>query len=186
MEIKMTKLLIGMTGTLGMLSIPSYLFVLSQHFQNIKIIMTYSATQFIPYRSLSMFSNGIYTREFPLSQDNMSHIELARWAELFIVLPATAHIISQSAHGFADSLLSTTILAYERKVIFFPNMNSSLWRSKALQRNIALLKEMGHSVIDPIEKPAFEYASRQIEVNHVLPSIDSVLSILQLETELNL
>jgi phosphopantothenoylcysteine decarboxylase / phosphopantothenate---cysteine ligase len=182
----MTKLLIGMTGSMGMLAMPSHMMTLGQHFSDIKVIITHSATQFIPKESLSMFCDGIYSTEFPISSSNMMHMELARWAELFIVLPASANILTKAAHGFADTLLSATILAYMKKIIFFPNMNSAMWNNKALQRNIALLHEDGHKVIPPLLRPAFEYASRQVELNHVMPSIESILSILKLEEELEL
>jgi phosphopantothenoylcysteine synthetase/decarboxylase len=180
----MTKLLIGMTGSMGMLSAPIHLMEMRQHFPQIKIIMTHSATQFIPKESLAMFTDGIYTTEFPISKENWMHIELARWADIFIVLPASANILSQAAQGSADSLLSATILAYEKKIIFFPNMNSAMWRSKALQRNVTLLKEDQHEVISPLERLAFEYASRSFEVNHVMPTIESIISIIKLQEEL--
>jgi phosphopantothenoylcysteine decarboxylase/phosphopantothenate--cysteine ligase len=182
---KMTRLLIGMTGSMGMLSMPTYMIALQQHFSEIKIIMTQSAMQFIPKETLSMFANGIYVNEFPISSQNLMHMELARWAQLFMILPASANILAQAAHGLADTLLSTTILAYERQVIFFPNMNSTMWNNKILQNNIRLLEAGGHKVIKPLERPAFEYASREIEINHILPSVDSVISILRLEEELN-
>lgn len=180
----MTRLLIGMTGTVGILSMPSYLLTLRQHFSEIKLIMSHSATQFIPKDTLGMFVNGVYTHEFPFSNENMIHMELARWAEMFVILPATANVLSKAAYGMADTLLNATILAYEQKIIFFPNMNSAMWRNKALQRSVSLLKEDGQMVVEPLERPAFEYASKTIEVHHVLPSIESVLSILKLEEEL--
>lgn len=181
----MTRLLLGMTGSLGMLSMPAYLIQLRQHFSEVKLIITHSASQFMARGCFEMLSDGVYTSEFPISQANMMHIELARWAQLFAVIPASGHVLAQAAHGFADTLLSATILAYEKRVIFFPNMNSAMWKNQALQRNVSLLREYGHKVVDPIEKPAFEYASRKIEVNHVLPSVESVLSMLKIEGDLS-
>ncbi|WP_075884034.1 flavoprotein [Candidatus Protochlamydia sp. W-9] len=180
----MTKLLVGMTGSMGMLSMPPYLLMLREYFSEIKIIMSHSATHFLPTATLSMFSNGIYTNEFPISNENMMHIELARWAELFVVIPATANVLSEAAQGMAGTLLTTTILAYEKKIIFIPNMNSAMWRNKALQRNILLLEQDNHMIVPPLERPSFEYASRSIEVNHVMPTPETILSILQLEIEL--
>lgn len=183
-EVRMGNLLVGITGSFGIMAMPTYLLELRQHYDQLKIIMTQSATQFIPMESLRLFTDGIYTSEFPLSKDHMIHIELARWAELFIVLPATAHVLAQTAHGIADTLLSTTILAYENPIIYFPNMNSSMWKNKVVQNNVRLIREQGHKVIDPVEQLSFEYASRELEMNHTLPSIESVLSILKLKEEL--
>lgn len=179
----MTKLLVGMTGSLALLSMPSYLSMFRKHFSHLKIIMTHTAIQLIPKETFSMFSDGIYTEEFPLSRENMGHVELARWADLFVILPATAHLLFQAAHGDAGTLLSATLLAYERRAIFFPNMNAAMWKKAAVQKNISLLQEEGHKVISPLERPAFEYASREIEMNPVLPSPESVVSILKLEIE---
>lgn len=180
----MTRLLIGITGSMGVFLMPSYLIELRQHFTNIKIIITHSASQFIPKESLEVFCDGIYQSEFPLSKENMTHIELARWAQIFCILPASAHVLAQASHGLADTLLSTTILAYGKRIIFFPNMNSAMWESPALQRNVATLEKEGCRIINPLVRPAFEYASRQIEMNHVMPSIESILSILKTEEEM--
>lgn len=181
----MTKLLIGVTGSLSVFTLANYLVQIRQHFSEIKIIMSHTATKMIPKGSFSMFCDGIYDSEFPLCKENMIHMEFARWADIFIVLPASGHVLAQTAHGMADTLISATILAYRKKVIFFPNMNSAMWNNRALQRNIALVEE-DHTIIYPVEKPAFEYASRQVEMNHVLPSVESVLSILKSQEELAL
>lgn len=180
----MTRLLVGMTGSLGILAMPSYLLEMRQHFSELKIIMTHSATQFIPKETFRMFSDGIYTNEFPLSKENMMHMELARWGDLFVVLPASANILAQTAQGLADTLLSATVLAYEKKVIYFPNMNSSMWNSKAVQRNVNLIREYQHVVINPMEQRSYVYASGEIEMNHVMPSVETVLSFLMLEEDL--
>ncbi|QLH35170.1 MAG: hypothetical protein HWD61_02665 [Parachlamydiaceae bacterium] len=64
-------------------------------------------------------------------------------------------------------------------------MNSSMWRSKALQRSVQTLREDGQQVIEPLERLSFEYASKEMEINHVMPSVESVLSILKLEEEIS-
>ena len=180
----MVNLLIGITGSYGIMALPPYLLELRQHYDQLKIIMTKSATEFIPMETFRGFTNGIYTREFPLSKENMMHVELARWAQLFIILPATANVLAQAAHGIADTLLSATILAYENPITFFPNMNTSMWKNKAVQNNVKLIREYGHKVVDPIEQLSFEYASQELEMNHTLPSVESVLSLLKLEEQL--
>lgn len=179
------KLLIGISGSVAILALPQYLMNVAMEFPNLKIIMTHTATQFIPQSSFSMFSKGVYSKEFPLSPENMSHIELARWADLFVVIPATAHLLSEVAHGAAGSLLTATIMAYEKGVIFFPNMNSMMWNKKAVQRNVRILEEDGHRIIPPIERMGFEYAAKEVRNGLSLPSVESVLSILQLEVEMS-
>ncbi|NGX37297.1 MAG: Mersacidin decarboxylase [Chlamydiae bacterium] len=178
-----THLLVGISGSLAVLSMPDHLTALKAEFPNLKIIMTHSATQFIPLSTLSMFSESIYASEFPISKDNMSHVELARWADLFIVMPATANVIGEVAGGLAGSLLTATVLTFEKNVIFFPNMNLSMWKKQSVQRNLSVLENDGHRVVPPIEKMGFEYASKEIRPNLMMPSTESVLSILKLELE---
>lgn len=180
---KEKNLLVGISGSIATLSTPEYLNVLREEFPNMKLIMTRSASQFIPQSSLSMFAKGTYSSEFPLQEGKPNHVELARWADLFIVLPSTAHLLAQVAHGMADTLLSATILSFDDQVIFFPNMNKSMWIKPSTQRNVSLVEEDGHRVVQPLEREAFEYASKEKRPNLLLPSSESVLSILKLKCE---
>ena len=179
----MTNILIGATGSVGVLSIPAYLVKIRESFSNIKVIMTHSASHFISPSALSLIIPEIYTHEFPIDKKNLSHIELAQWADLFIILPASANIISSSAMGLADSLLSSTILSYDKKIVFFPNMNNAMWDNKILQKNVQILKENNHIVVPPIKKEVFEVASKKIEVHGALPSLEVVIAILNKELE---
>ncbi len=180
---KKQNLLIGISGSMSVLSLPPYLSALRAEFSSIKIIMTRSATEFIPSSSFSMFSDGIYTNEFPVSEKNLTHVELARWADIFFILPATAHLLFQVANGAADNLLSATIMAYKGEVILFPNMNKAMWDKAAVQRNVRQIEADGGRVVSPIEQMGFEYASREIRPNLLIPSVDSVLSLIKTELE---
>lgn len=180
----MTRLLVGISGSLGVLSMPSYLVAIRSAFPELKVIMTHSATHFISAETLNLIVPEVYTKEFPLVKGQMGHIELARWADLFVILPATAHLLSQVAQGAADTLLTAAVLSYEREVIFFPNMNKAMWANPAVQRNVRTIASWGHRVVPPIEKLAFESASSQLEVHPVMPSVESVISLLKLETEI--
>jgi phosphopantothenoylcysteine decarboxylase/phosphopantothenate--cysteine ligase len=75
------------------------------------------------------------------------HIQLTRWADLFVVVPATANVLGKAANGIADDLLSTAILASPKPVVFVPVMNPTMLKSKAVQRNIETLRQDGHYVI---------------------------------------
>ncbi len=179
----MTRLLIGISGSLGVLAIPSYLVAIKESFPNTRVIMTRSAAEFIPKETISLLIDEVFCEELPLSTGCRGHVELARWADLFIALPTTAHLLSQVASGSADTLLTATILSYKKEVIFFPNMNSAMWESKAVQRNVLTIREDGHEVVSPKKKPAFESASKKIEEHPVLPEILSVISFLKKKQE---
>lgn len=173
--IKQTKLLVGITGSLSVLAMPPYLVTFKQYFKEVKVIMTAAAGQFI-----SPFSFGqlcqVHSTEDHFFKDSVSHVELARWAEIFIVLPATANTLSKAAQGVADNLLLLTILSYEKPILFFPNMNLAIWNQKSVQRNIHQLSLDGHFVCPLNEQVAYEQASGEMKKNCVIPSIEQTLN----------
>jgi phosphopantothenoylcysteine decarboxylase/phosphopantothenate--cysteine ligase len=73
----------------------------------------------------------------------MLHINLARWADIILVAPTTAEFIAKVTHGRADDMLTTTCLAYDKKIILAPSMNKNMWANKATQENCKILKERG-------------------------------------------
>ena len=79
----------------------------------------------------------------------MGHIELARWADLVLIAPATAHSLATLAHGFADDLLGTLCLATEAPIAVAPAMNRVMWASAATQANVAVLRARGVHVLGP-------------------------------------
>lgn len=178
------KVLIGMTGSFGMLSMPMYLQIFRSAFSEIKVIMTESAKEFIPAETISLIAGPIYSHLFPLTSTpkEFCHVQLARWADLFVVIPATANILAEAASGMTHSLLSSTILCHHQPILFFPNMNPLMWNHPATQRNVAMLKEFGHQVIiSQKEQMGFEYASGQfIEGKFMMPPHE-IVEILQNE-----
>jgi phosphopantothenoylcysteine decarboxylase/phosphopantothenate--cysteine ligase len=82
-------------------------------------------------------------------EDNMAHISLGRDADIVLIAPATANTIAKLANGFADDLLTTTVLATRAKVLVCPAMNSRMYSHPSTRQNIARLKELGYMVIDP-------------------------------------
>jgi phosphopantothenoylcysteine decarboxylase/phosphopantothenate--cysteine ligase len=81
----------------------------------------------------------------------VEHVDLAKWAELIAVVPATADIMGKTASGLADDLLSTILLAARGQVLWAPAMNHAMWRHPAVQRNLETLKGFGHLVVGPGE-----------------------------------
>ena len=81
----------------------------------------------------------------------IEHIDLARWADVVAVVPATADILGKTAHGLANDLLSTLLLATTGKVLWAPAMNRAMWAHPAVQANVATLKGFGHTLVEPVE-----------------------------------
>ncbi len=86
----------------------------------------------------------------------MGHLELAAWAEIVVIAPATADLIARLAHGFANDLVTTLVLATEARVAIAPAMNHRMWRHPATQANVAILREWGVQVIGPDDGPLAE------------------------------
>lgn len=81
--------------------------------------------------------------------DTVNHVSQGQRADLVVIAPATADLMAKVAHGLADDLLTTTVLASRAPVVLAPAMHTEMWLNPATQRNVALLREHGHTVIDP-------------------------------------
>ncbi|MFD0663480.1 flavoprotein [Thermocatellispora tengchongensis] len=101
-------------------------------------------------------------------------MELAQWASLFVVLPASANTIGMAANGLAPNLLTATIMAAPPGVVFFPNMNQSMWSNPALKRNLAALQKDGHVVVRPPIRKALEVGTGEMVDAPVLPTPEEI------------
>lgn len=148
------NLLVGLTGSVGVLVVPDYVRMLKESVaKNVYVMMSYSAKKFVTPYTLRLFSgNDVFADSFDVSDDiSVPHIELTRKCDMFVIMPATANIIGKVANGLCNDLISTAAMACETPVVFVPSMNASMWFSKANQKNISLLKELGHYVLPPSE-----------------------------------
>ncbi len=114
-------------------------------------ILTRAGEHFItPLAVASITGNSVPTDLFdPENEAHFSHIELARWADLIVVAPATADFLAKAATGLANDLASAIILATTSKVVFAPAMNVRMWENRATQINIERLKSYGYEFIGP-------------------------------------
>jgi len=118
-----------------------------------RAILTKAGAEFVTPLSVgSLTQDKVYQELFNLTDENeMGHIELSRSADLIVVAPATADLIAKAAHGFANDLASTTLLATDAPVLMAPAMNVRMWQHAATQRNIARLQADGIHFIGPDE-----------------------------------
>lgn len=145
------NILIGISGGIAAYKIADLTSRLIKLGANIKVVMTDNATKFIhPLTFESLSGNQVYHDTFQRTDRwDIEHIALAKWADLFLIAPATANVIGKAAGGIADDLLSTTILATEAKTIFAPAMNTVMYQKPVVQDNINKLKGMGYIFIPP-------------------------------------
>lgn len=116
----------------------------------VKVCMTEHATSFVgptTFRALTREEVAIDLFDNP--SDPIHHISLAKEPDVVLVAPATANVVAKVAHGQADDLLTTTILATDAPVVVAPAMNVGMWQAEATQKNIATLEQRGFDIVRP-------------------------------------
>ncbi|BAS27394.1 phosphopantothenoylcysteine decarboxylase [Limnochorda pilosa] len=174
------RLLVGVAGSVRAVQLPEYLQVLRAEFtEQIKIIATRSASRMIPPRILELYADDrVFVDLWDRSPTvKVPHVNLVEWAEMFLILPATASIIGKAANGIGDDLLSTAVIMARAPVLFAPAMNADMWNSAAVQRNVAQLVRDGNYVVQP--SLGLSVTSSQNKVHGVGPGIENLLRQLQ-------
>jgi phosphopantothenoylcysteine decarboxylase/phosphopantothenate--cysteine ligase len=117
----------------------------------VEVVMTDSAREFItPLTLETLVNRKVYTELFPKDEFSATvHIDLADWADLVIIAPATANFISKLRSGQGNDLLSTICLAAWKKTVIAPAMNSNMWINPAVQENLEVLEKRGYLIIEP-------------------------------------
>lgn len=165
------RLLIGASGSVGVVNIIPYLLAFKRDriAREIRVVMTSNATKFLPAATIQMFCEGVYTDLFDLEPHTVRHRELAEWAQVMVIIPASANVIGKAANGIADDLLTTTLIATECPVVFVPNMNLTMLRKKIVQMNLQKLQEIGYDVIEPVMQVGFEVHNHKVDEMPLLP-----------------
>ncbi|WP_075617507.1 bifunctional phosphopantothenoylcysteine decarboxylase/phosphopantothenate--cysteine ligase CoaBC [Paenisporosarcina indica] len=147
------KILLCVSGGIAVYKAVALVSKLSQAGAEVKVIMTESATKFVQPLSFQVMSrNDVYTDTFDEKNSKViAHINLADWADLVIVAPATANVIGKLANGIADNMVTTTLLATTAKVWIAPAMNVHMYDHPAVKRNIETLAGDGYEFIEPSE-----------------------------------
>ncbi len=144
------NILLGVTGSVATYKACELVRQFQENGCQVKVIMTDSAQEFVGKVTFeSILNEKVYTNMFGSDVSGNIHIELARWADAFVVAPATANIISKFAYGLADDFLSTTYLAYQGMVFIAPAMNTVMWEEPSTQANIQTLKNKKNIFIEP-------------------------------------
>ncbi|OEF99086.1 phosphopantothenoylcysteine decarboxylase [Vulcanibacillus modesticaldus] len=147
------NIILGITGGIAAYKAASIASALTKKGVNVQVIMTESATKIIPPLTLQVLSkNHVYVDTFDETNPNVvAHINIADNADLVLIAPATANFIAKAAHGIADDMLSTILLAVTSPIIMAPAMNVNMYNHQTVQENIKLLKSRGVHIIEPVE-----------------------------------
>src|SRR3989338_5675829 len=151
------NILIGITGGISAYKILDLIRILKKDNFNIKVIMTYYAQKIMPASAIKKLGievhNDMFGKNFNykkiIKNQRIDHIDLGRFADLVIVAPATANIIAKLAGGFADDLLTATLLATIKPVFIYPSMNTNMWLHPSVQKNIRILSQLNYHIINP-------------------------------------
>jgi phosphopantothenoylcysteine synthetase/decarboxylase len=147
------SVLVGITGGIAAYKAPGVIRRLREAGNEVGVVATEAAFRFIPEETLSIAAGaGVHTDvTWWEHSGRVEHVSLARWADLVLIAPATADSMARAAIGLGDDLLSATILAGAKSVIWAPAMNPEMWQSPATKRNVATLKSWGHRFVGPAE-----------------------------------
>lgn len=147
------NILLAVSGGIAVYKAVALTSKLTQAGANVKVMMTKSAQEFVPTLSFQVLSkNDVYTDTFDEKDSGVvAHIDLADWADLVIVAPATANVIGKMANGIADDMVTTTLLATEAPIWVAPAMNVHMIAHPAVVRNINQLYADGVRFIEPSE-----------------------------------
>jgi len=145
------RIVLGVSGSIAAYKSPDIVRRLQDLGAEVRVIVTNGGREFVSERSLQTISknkvhDNLWDKEAELA---MGHIELAKWADVIIIAPASANTIAKLCHGRADDLLSTVILATDAKVMIAPAMNQQMFASSAMKDNLLLLRTRGMLIIEP-------------------------------------
>jgi len=145
------KILLGITGGIAAYKSAELVRLLIKANFEVRVVMTASAREFVqPLTYQALSGHRVYTDTFDGEADSaMDHIELARWADLILIAPASSNSLAKLASGYADNLLLTLCLACKKAVAVAPAMNQQMWANPATNENIAQLKKQQKLIWGP-------------------------------------
>ncbi|REL33942.1 bifunctional phosphopantothenoylcysteine decarboxylase/phosphopantothenate--cysteine ligase CoaBC [Thalassotalea euphylliae] len=173
------NIVLGITGGIAAYKGPELVRRLKEQGANVRVVITESAKAFVSSLSLQAVSANPVADDLldPQAELAMGHIELAKWADLILVAPATANTIAKLAHGMADDLLTTIALATAAPVAIAPAMNQQMWHNPITQRNLDELAKFGIKQFGPA---AGEQACGDVGLGRMLDVPELVSAVTEL------
>lgn len=145
------RVLLGVTGGIAAYKSADLVRRLQDVGAEVRVIMTHGAQQFVTPLTFQALSGHVVHTDLldPEAEAGMGHIQLARWADVLLIAPATADVIAKLAQGLADDLLSTVCLATAAPIVIAPAMNQQMWAASSTQENITILVNRGLTQLGP-------------------------------------
>ena len=174
------EIVLGVTGGIAAYKSAEIVSRLRHLGANVSVIMTKNATEFVaPLTFQTLSANQVTVDTFQAPEYwNVEHVALAKKAEVFVIAPATANILAKMAHGIADDMLSTTVLATRAPILVAPAMNTGMWTAEATQENVNILRARGVRFAGPdsgILACGDSGAGRMSEPEEIVEAIGEIL-----------
>jgi len=141
------KIIVAITGGISAYKACDLILGLQKTGHEVRVVMTENAKKFVTPLTMATISKNSVMDDMWVEKSNVEHIEVGKWADAFIVYPATANVIAKFANGIADDTLSTVYLALPNKVrartFVFPSMNTNMLNHPSTERNLSILEKDG-------------------------------------------
>ncbi len=178
----MSRILLGLCGGIAAYKACELVRLLVKRGHEVRVVATPNALEFVSELSLQTVS-GAPVRSELLSmsgESEISHIELADWAEVALIAPVTANTLAKLAHGIADDLLTTVCLATQARLVLAPAMNVNMYAHPATQENLATLAKRGASIVGPASGElacGWEGEGRLVDLEVIAASAERAISV---------
>ena len=149
----MPNIVLGVTGSISAYKAAELVRLMQKEGWDVRVAMTEGATKFVtPLTFQTLSRNAVATDMFrPVAEWKPEHIDLATWADAFVIAPCTANVAAKLAHGLADDTLTAAALAFGPKLVVAPAMNDAMFANPATQANLATLAARGATIVAPGE-----------------------------------
>lgn len=177
--LKEKNIVLGVTGGIAAYKACDLVSRLKKQGARVRVVLTANAMKFVPpltFETLS--SNPVVTDTFE-PRKSLEHISLAKWADAFVIAPASANCLAKLANGIADDLLSTTALAMTAPLLIAPAMNANMWRHPATQANFKTLLDRGAQAVGPMSGHLAcgdDDVGRMAEPAQIVEALDKLLN----------
>ncbi|QPQ29764.1 flavoprotein [Lysinibacillus sp. JNUCC 51] len=176
------KLLLGVCGAIGAINVPQYLHALNHQYE-IDVILTQNAQRFITVQAIKPFVNNVFTDVLDESVIKTPHVNLAKEADVFLILPTTANFLFKLANGVADDLLSLCAVNYEDPIFLAPNMNTRMWNNHGVQNNITKLQSYGYIFLNRTSNGVEASSGNVVNSEAALPDPHILMNLLSRNSE---
>lgn len=178
------RVILGVSGGIAAYKAPFIIRLLKQKGASVQVVCTPNALEFVTLPVLETLSeNRVYIDMFPKTyQQSAEHISITDNADIMLVAPATGNVIGKFASGIADDALTTSFMAFDGPVFIAPAMNTKMWNSPVVQKNVDFLKSRGHTFIGPAAGDlacGYKGSGRMLEPHEI---VDEVLGSLASST----